>query len=254
MTREENWNGALYKIAIIEDNRATADMIATTIHWEAIGCTLCGVANDGTRGLSLIQQQRPNIIISDIRMPGMDGLTLAERLHREMPDTRVIFVSAYDEFAYAQKALRLHAFEYLLKPLENEKLIDSIRRAVDDLRSAKQGDDTPPASARDSLVSAICNYIDACPRRSSLQETADHFGFSASHISYIIKKETGENYIDLVVRSRLKFAKRLLKDYSCRIEEIAEAVGYKNYISFYKMFVKYEGISPRDYRKGDERP
>lgn len=243
----------MYKLAIIEDNRATADMIATTIRWESIGCTVCGVAYDGVRGQALIQQEKPDIIISDVRMPGIDGLTMAENLHREMPSSRIIFISAYDEFSYAQKAVRLHAHEYLLKPLENEKLIDSVRRAVDELRAEEGSSEQPSVSAKDSLVNSILQYVNDRPRHPTLQETADHFGFSPSYISTIVKKETGKNYIELVVRSRMERAKRLLRDPSYCIEEVAAAVGYKNYISFYQMFVKYEGISPRDYRNGGEK-
>ena len=244
----------MYKLAIIEDNRATADMIASTIRWEAVGCTVCGVAYNGMKGLAMVQQQRPDVIISDVRMPGMDGLTMAESLCRELPNARIIFISAYDEFSYAQKAVRLHAHEYLLKPLENEKLIDSVRRAVEELRRQEQGDQVEHASAKDSLVSSILQYVNARPHHPTLQETAAHFGFSPSYISSIVKKETGRNYIELVTRSRMELAKKLLRDPSYRIEEVAAAVGYKNYISFYQMFVKYEGVSPRDYRNGGEKP
>ncbi|MBR5287101.1 MAG: response regulator [Clostridia bacterium] len=245
----------MYKLAVIEDNRATADMIATTIRWEAIGCTVCGIAYNGVKGLAMVQQQRPDIIISDVRMPGMDGLTMAESLCRELPYARIIFISAYDEFAYAQKAVRLHAHEYLLKPLENEKLIDSVRRAVEELRKQDMGTQmqAEPTSAKDSLVSSILQYVNARPHHPTLQETAAHFGFSPSYISSIVKKETGKNYIELVTRSRMELAKKLLRDPSYRIEEVATAVGYKNYISFYQMFVKYEGVSPRDYRNGGEK-
>lgn len=247
---------ALFKLAVIEDNRATADMIASAIRWETIGCSVCGVAYDGVRGLALIREHQPDIIISDIRLPGMDGLAMAESLHREMPHARIIFISSYDEFSYAQKAVSLHAHEYLLKPFENEKLIDSVRRAVDELRvqTGEESDSSPSASAKDTLINNILRYINDRPRHPTLQETADHFGFSPSYISTIIKKETGVNYIELVIRSRMELAKRLLRDPSYRIEEVALAVGYKNYISFYQMFVKYEGISPRDYRNGGEKP
>lgn len=242
----------MFKIAVIDDNRAMAEMIATTIRWGDIDCTICGTAYDGVRGRTLIQKEKPEIIIADIRMPGLDGLEMIRAAQASDPKAKVIFISAYDDFSYAQEAVRLHAYEYLLKPFDNTKLVESVRRAVSELR----GEELPASeelSANETLIKRILHYVDTHPEHPTLQEISDHFGFSASYISSLVKKETGENYIDWVVRSRMNKAKRLLKDPKYRIEEVAYAVGYKNYISFYQMFVKYEGISPRDYRIGGEK-
>ena len=110
-----------------------------------------------------------------------------------------------------------------------------------------------PAPAYSALVDSILRYIQEHPDRHSLQETAERFGISASYLSMLIKKETGENYMDWVTRARVGLAKRLLRDPRVRVEEVAEKVGYRNYISFYTMFVKYVGLSPREYRNGGEK-
>lgn len=243
---------SLFKIAVIDDNRAIVEMIATTIKWDKLDCMICGTAFDGVRGQALIARENPDIIIADILMPGLDGLEMVKNLHMEKPSVKVIFISAYDDFSYAQKALFYHAYEYLLKPFESEKLISSVRRAIDEIRHAYcQSQEEISATA--SLVNSIIQYINEHHDHPTLKEVADRFGFSPSYISTLVKKETGENYIDLVVRSRINQAKRLLRDPSYRIEEVAQAVGYKNYISFYKLFTKVVGISPREHRNAGDK-
>ena len=242
----------MFKIAVIDDNRAMAEMIVTTIRWGDLDCMICGTAYDGVRGRALILNEKPEIIIADIRMPGLDGLEMIRLIHQELPRARVIFISAYDDFSYAQQAVRLHAHEYLLKPFEPEKLMESVSRAVAELREMELPA-SEELSANETLIKRILRYVETHPEHPTLQEISDHFGFSASYISSLVKKETGENYIDWVVRSRMNKAKQLLKDPKYRSEEVAYAVGYKNYISFYQMFGKFEGISPRDYRIGGEK-
>ncbi len=226
-------------------------MLASAISWASIGCAVCGVAYDGVQGKRLLEEKRPDIIIADIRMPGMDGLEMVAHVRSRLPDSRIIFMSAYDDFAYVQKALHLHAHEYLLKPFENSQLMECVQQLLKETK-AESRDDAPALSVYSTLVNNILAYIDDNPERHSLQETAEHFGFSASYISMLIKKETGENYMHWVTRARVSLAKKLLRDPNYRIEEVADKVGYKNYISFYTMFVKWTGLSPREYRNGGE--
>ena len=243
---------ALYGIAIIDDNKTTADMLAAAIPWDTIGCAVCGVAYDGVQGKRLLEEQHPDIIIADIRMPGMDGLEMVAQVRSILPNSRIIFMSAYDDFAYVQKALHLHAHEYLLKPFENSQLTACVQQLLKEMETESQDAD-PEFSAYSPVVNHILAYISDHPERHSLQETAEHFGFSASYISMLIKKETGDNYMNWVTRAKIRLAKQLLRDPNYRIEEVAEKVGYKNYISFYTMFVKWSGLSPREYRNGGKK-
>ena len=238
----------IYTIVIVEDNRATADMLATTIDWRGIGCEVVGVAYNGQRGRMLILQNRPDIIIADIRMPGMDGLSMVEAVNTISPHSKVIYISAYDDFKYVKKALELRAFDYLLKPFENGKLVRIVQRIIEEKEKPKEPEAIDCSSPS---VASILSYIRNNPSESlSLQSLSDHFDLTPNYISYLIKKHTGRNYLDWVIEARIDLAKKLLHDPTYRLEEIAAVVGYKNYISFYNVFVKHEGVSPSDYRHG----
>lgn len=239
----------LYKIAVIDDNRAIATMIETTIPWKKLNCVVVGVEYGGLRGKMLIEQQRPDIVIADIHMPGMDGLEMIQFIRAANIRTKVIFISAYDDFSYAQRAIALHASEYLLKPFENEKLIDCVKRVIEELAPMHPSELEPDARAF-RPIDVILQYIKEHPTHSGLQEVAERFGYSASYLGTMVKKETGINYMEWVIRTRLELSKKLLRDPTYRIEEVASLVGYKNYLSFYHFFVKHAGVSPRDYRNG----
>jgi two-component system response regulator YesN len=98
------------------------------LNWESLGYTVIGEAYSGTAALEMIMEEKPDVVLSDIRMPGLDGIELLERINREKLKTAVILISGYSEFEYAQKALRLGVFEYLLKPVDKNKLNESLSR------------------------------------------------------------------------------------------------------------------------------
>ena len=151
----------MYSVVIVEDNRATADMLATTVDWQSMGCQVAGVAYNGQRGRLLILQTKPDIIIADIRMSGMDGLTMIESIQSLSPASKVIYISAYNDFEYVKKALELRAFDYLLKPFDNDKLLRIVQRIIEE---KEQPQELPEEVDCGSLsVSSILSYIRKTP-------------------------------------------------------------------------------------------
>lgn len=118
----------MIKIFLVEDEKIVREGIKTGIPWERHGFEFVGEAPDGELAFPLIQEKRPDILLTDIRMPFMDGLELAELVKRELPDTRVMFFSGYDDFDYAKRAIRIGAADYLLKPISSEKLLEALER------------------------------------------------------------------------------------------------------------------------------
>ncbi|PWW02560.1 two-component system response regulator YesN [Paenibacillus cellulosilyticus] len=128
----------MYRVLIVDDEPWIAFGIANLIDWESFGFRVIGEAHNGTSAWELIERERPELVISDIRMPGLDGIKLLERICTSQLPTKVILVSGYADFVYAQQAIRYGAFEYLLKQIEKTKLEETVQRLANDLQSSGQ--------------------------------------------------------------------------------------------------------------------
>lgn len=114
----------MYKVVIIDDNALLVESLQKNIPWKEKNCIVVGTAKSGTDGLKLIQKYEPEIILSDIRMPEIDGLTMLEAASVK---SKIIIISAYEEFSYAKRAIKLNVVDYITKPVR----IESINAAVD---------------------------------------------------------------------------------------------------------------------------
>jgi two-component system response regulator YesN len=123
-----------YKAVIIDDEPWTRDVIRRLGNWEALSIEIAAEASDGDMGLELISRLRPDIIITDVKMPGLNGIELLTVLRNQGNRCKAIFVSGYDEFAYARSAMRLDAVDYLLKPIKKEELNQQLTHCVKMLR------------------------------------------------------------------------------------------------------------------------
>lgn len=126
----------MYRVLIVDDDRIIRRGLVTTIPWEEHGFKLVGEAGDGEQALELIDAVQPQIVVSDIRMPFMDGLAMAEQIKKSHPDIRFIFLTGYEDFNYAKEALKLGAVDYLLKPVNREVILEKVRKAAADWEAA----------------------------------------------------------------------------------------------------------------------
>ena len=114
----------MFKVFLVEDEIVVREGIRNNIDWEQYGFQFAGDAPDGELALPLIRQIKPDVLITDIKMPFMDGLALIELVRRELPKTRIIIISGYDDFSYAQQAIRMGVEQYLLKPIAKSKMVE----------------------------------------------------------------------------------------------------------------------------------
>lgn len=121
----------MVKIFLAEDEKIVREGIKNGIPWEKYGFEFAGEASDGELAYPLILKSRPDILLTDIRMPFMDGLELAEMVKKEIPGIRIMFFSGYDDFEYAKRAIKIGASDYLLKPVTSSQLLEALERMSD---------------------------------------------------------------------------------------------------------------------------
>lgn len=120
----------MYRVMIVDDDSIIRRGLSRNVAWNDYGFQLVGTAGDGEEGVRLFLQSRPEIVISDIKMPFLDGLDLSRRLLEESPETKIILLTGYEEFDYAKQALELKVFDYILKPIDFGILIQTVQRAA----------------------------------------------------------------------------------------------------------------------------
>ncbi|MDF9841688.1 MULTISPECIES: response regulator [unclassified Paenibacillus] len=144
------------KVLIVDDEPWVAYGISQLIDWESLGFQVIGEAYDGVSAWQRVLQEQPELVISDIRMPGLDGLELLEHIQKSGLSTQVVLISGYADFSYAQQAIRYGAFDYLLKQVEQDQLKDTAKRVGEYIDARKQ----PAAGELDLLLDELFELLD----------------------------------------------------------------------------------------------
>ena len=213
---------------------------------------MVGTAADGQEGVRLIRQLRPDILLTDIRMPNMDGLSMVAALKSEFPDMQITVLTAFREFDYAQSAIRLGVSRYLLKPSKMDELreaVEAMTRTLDAL--PPKAEPAEPSEAGNFVVSAAMKYIkEHYTEHICLNDVAQSVYVSPWHLSKLINGCVGQSFFDILNGLRLERAKELLRDPAYKVHEIALMVGYGDVAHFSKNFKKTMGVSPMEFRSG----
>jgi len=260
-------------LIVAEDEELFRRELTTATPWEDFGFVLAGEARDGPEALRLVKERKPDVLLSDIRMPGMDGLVLLETIQKDLAVSEqpfTVFITGYSEFDYARRALRLGAFDYLLKPLDDEELarvMDKLKQALDERDKSRiledAADSSPalafftaysPAPNRDVSDSYVEKAVSEISRRyvtgPCIEDVAAQLGISEGHLARIFKAKTGFTFNEYLTRYRMSRAVELLRDPSVRIGEVADLVGYTDQRHFSALFRKLVGLTPTQFRGG----
>lgn len=130
----------MYKVILVDDEFLMRDSISRNTKWNECGFELCGTAENGKEAIELLEKELPDLILTDICMPVMDGLGLSAYVHENHPEMKVIIISGYDDFEYAKRALKYEVADYILKPITSFELAEEllkIRKKLDDSKEKR---------------------------------------------------------------------------------------------------------------------
>lgn len=245
----------MYKVVLVDDEPIIAEGLRRVVNWSAYDCEVVASANEAVSGAQIIRTYHPDILFTDIKMPGEDGLTMLAGLRGEFPRMQIAVLTGYRDFEYAQRAITLGVSRFLLKPSKMDELEEAVSYMVGVLKNLPPEEETPePEAAEDLpansfLVRQAQGYIqEHYAQRLSLQDVADHCYVSQWHLSKLLNRHLGQTFYDLLNSIRIQQAKRLMEDPSLRISEIAERVGYADTAHFSRVFKKLEGVSAGEWR------
>lgn len=129
-------NRERYKVLLVDDEPWNRDIIRNLAEWNELGLVVCGEAEDGEQAIRMVKELEPHLIITDMRMPGSDGVELMQTLSSQYPEIKVVVVSGYDDFNYAKHALRYRAADYLLKPVNPDELNATLAKCTREIEKA----------------------------------------------------------------------------------------------------------------------
>lgn len=250
------------KILVVDDENAIIQGLISIISGFGLdSCVVKGSDNVYT-ALDILDEFRPELVITDINMPVMNGFELIEQANKKYLNTRFVILTGYDEFDYARQAIRCRAVDYLLKPIIKEELFDVIRKVGMDDTGKKDAGETFLQGIEQFVkeidkqrlsyhLSKILDYIDVNYNKNiSLINLSEYSGMNANYICMLFRKELELSYLNYLDNVRLKKASDfLLNDHKKTIHDIANSIGYQTERQFFKMFKKKTGITPNQFRE-----
>ncbi|MFD2614362.1 response regulator transcription factor [Paenibacillus gansuensis] len=256
-------NSALWRLLIIEDERPARESIKKLLQKADVPFEIIGEAENGQEGLHMIRSLRPDVVLSDIHMPQMDGVKLLQTVREEGLDCRFIMLTAISEFEYARQALEYGASGYLLKlSLDPQGIRQTMQKAASELEKLerlRKADKWFPEQDRQAPMdhpemNRIIRYIDEhYAEEITLKGMADLIRMDASYVSDLFKKKTGVTLTHYIQDRRIRAARMLLAETDGTVSEIGRQAGFENDNYFIKIFKRFCGMTPNEFRKQEAK-
>lgn len=255
----------MLKIIIVEDEDIIRKGLVFTIDWLSMDCVIVAEAADGQEGLEKIIELQPDVVITDIKMPRLNGIEMIREAQTHVKFKSIILTS-YTEFDYAKRAIELKAYDYLVKPVDEEKIMSIMQVLHDEIDNHKEVEfvleNTKNANCMDLnyymeldnsdncyVSKAIQKIMENYADRISVESISGELGVSPSYLSRKFKDITDHTFLDLLNSYRVQHAIKLLNTGRYRVYEISDMTGFSDYKHFCTVFKRYTLMSPTCFVK-----
>lgn len=213
------------------------------------GYKATGIFCDAAEALAFVAKNSVDVVITDIRMPGISGLELIKRIRAVREELPIIILSGYSDFFYAQKAIELGVTRYLLKPTDPSELINALEAIRGDSSFAPKKEAEQPVQIQNLLVRKAVQYLqENYARRITLKRMAEELYVSPNYLCDLFKRHTGKNVMEYLSDYRLHKAETYLRQIACKVTDVSKLVGYTDAKYFSTAFKKKYGMTPLEYR------
>lgn len=199
-------------------------------------------AKSGEEGLALVYQRLPHLIITDIRMGGMDGLAFVAKVRQVSIEVPIIILSGHSDFEYARLSLKYGITDYLLKPVDRVELSD----VISNIFKVKKEENIDVSKQFQKILQFIDDHF---IQEVTLKKIADYMYLHPQYVGQLFKRELNQTFTDYLTVERLKKAKKLLETTHLKVYEVAQLSGYKSPKHFMTLFKQEVGMTPKEYRE-----
>jgi two-component system, response regulator YesN len=239
------------KVLIVDDEPLEREVLMDIVKKSDLGIVECIEVENGADAVEIMNKDCIDIVVMDIRMPVMDGITAAKLMKQDFPNLKIVFLTAYNEFDYALQTIKIGVEDFLLKPVRPEEFIQTLEKVTTNLETDSVDRKLPPQS--NSMVDSVIEYIgEHLEDKLTLQQLADYVYLHPQYLSRLFKQEKGITITEFITMKRIEKSKSLLISTQESITDISEKCGFTDLNYFSRVFSKIEGVSPKKYRQYEQ--
>lgn len=254
------------KILLVDDEQFAIQGILDSVRWDALGIEERFTANSASQAKDILLGTPVDIMLCDIEMPFGSGIDLVSWMRENGIETLCIFLTAHSDFSFAQRAVQMQCFDYILKPASPEKIEEVLLRAMEEIQRTRKnteyqnygelyvrnviGKNEEQKDSEDIVENCVKYIRENISEQLSVEELAERSYISPDHLTRLFKKRFGQTVVEYIRDQRMFLASEMLENTDLSVTMISAKVGYDNYSAFITSFRKHFGVPPREYRQG----
>mgnify|MGYP001156500227 CR=1 FL=1 len=246
----------MIKVLVVDDEVWMCKTLNKIIEEDTASFVVTGTAKNGAEALDILERSAVDLVLTDIKMPFMDGIQLMEQMRMKKMEQPVILITGFEEFQYARQALRLGAYDYLSKPIKKQEVLRVLASVETAHFGSKVSQTALAASDQEEnrrgiqVIEWVKEVVDQQYHEDlSLSIIAEKMGFNPSYLSRLFKEEAGISFVKYLTKKRMEEAQKLLEHTRLNVSDVSKSVGYFDEKHFSKIFKREVGVPPNHYRK-----